>query len=351
MKKGLLAVVTILACALVGAGIATAAEISTSGTIEFKISGTSEEGEPSGAFANGDVNVIYGVTITSGAFEAYIAPEADLTGTVTEAGDGNSTNVLTYDDVYISYKGEMATLTMKPFGVDYGLYDLYAYGEDGAIDGGPNIPSEPGIKVEVPFEPLTLTAVVNSSTTGDNEVLYNYALDLGYTADSLTFGIMANSTPVEDATWYGTSYGVKVSYEMAPMTFTVEYGTFSPSTEGYESGSGYYAEFSYETDETGTFTLSYTGADKYFNVAGDTGVADHAYAKIYGEWSYPMMEDTTLTLSVTNEDTGLAGAKAETSYEGKLEKTLAENVTLTLDITGGGEPSVTTYEAKIGVSF
>ena len=121
MKKGLLAVVTILACALVGAGIATAAEISTSGTIEFKISGTSEEGEPSGAFANGDVNVIYGVTITSGAFEAYIAPKANL---VDEA--------LTYDDAYIQYAGEMATLTMYPFGVDYGLYDLYAYGEGGA---------------------------------------------------------------------------------------------------------------------------------------------------------------------------------------------------------------------------
>jgi len=347
MKKGLLAVVTILACALVGAGIATAAEISTSGTIEFKISGTSEEGAASGAFANGDVNVIYGVTITSGAFEAYIAPKADLTGTVTDVDD-NSTNVLTYDDAYITYTGEMATLTMYPFGVDYGLYDLYAYGEDGGIDGAPNIPSEPGIKAEVPFEPLTLTAVVNSSTTEDNEVLYNYALGLDYAADSLTFGIMANSTPVEDETWYGTSYGLKVSYEMAPMTFTVEYGSFSPSAAGKEAGSGYYAEFSYETDETGTFKLSYTGADAKFNGAGTPTPA--AYSKIYGEWVYPVTENTDLTLSAWSEDTG-DGTGAATSYEATTETTLAENVTLTLDITGGGEPSVTTYEAKIGVSF
>ncbi len=342
MKKGLLAVVTILACALVGAGIATAAEISTSGTIEFKISGTSEEGEPSGAFANGDVNVIYGVTITSGAFEAYIAPEADLTGTVTDEED-NSTNVLTYDDVYISYKGEMATLTMKPFGLDYGLYDLYAAVPDGA----PNIPSEPGIKVEVPFEPLTLTAVVNSSTD-DGDVLYNYGLGLDYTADSLSFGVMANSTPVEDADWYGTSYGVKISYEMAPMTFTLEYGSFSPSAAGKEAGSGYYAELSYETDETGTFKLSYTGADAKFNGAGTP--TEEAYSKIYGEWVYPVTENTDLTLSAWSEDTG-DGTGAATSYEATTETTLAENVTLTLDITGGGEPSVTTYEAKIGVSF
>ena len=337
MKKGLLAVVTILACALIGAGIATAAEISTSGTVEFKISGGSGAGA---SFANGDVNVIYGVTITSGAFEAYIAPKADLTGTVTD-GD-NSTNVLTYDDVYIKYAGEMATLTMYPFGVDYGLYDLYAAEPDGA----PNIPSKPGIKAEVPFEPLTLTAVVNSSADGD--VLYNYGLGLDYTADSLTFGIMANSTPVEDETWYGTSYGVKVSYEMAPMTFTVEYGSFSPSAAGKEAGSGYYAEFSYETDETGTFKLSYTGADAKFNGAGTPTPA--AYSKIYGEWVYPVTENTNLTLSAWSEDTG-DGTGAATSYEATTETTLAENVTLTLDITGGGEPSVTTYEAKIGVSF
>ena len=376
MKKGLLAVVTILACALVGAGIATAAEISTSGTIEFKISGTSEEGEPSGAFANGDVNVIYGVTITSGAFEAYIAPEADLTGTVTDAED-NSTNVLTYDDVYISYKGEMATLTMYPFGVDYGLYDLYAAVPDEA----PNIPSEPGIKVEVPFEPLTLTAVVNTqeetetvnSTTefvwtdededeefeleelapaeveeGTGKVMFNYGVGLDYATESLTFGIMANSTSVETADWYGTSYGVKISYEMAPMTFTVEYGTFSPAAEGKEAGSGYYAELSYVTDETGTFKLSYTGADAKFNGAGTP--TEDAYSKIYGEWVYPVTENTDLTLSAWSEDTG-DGTGAATSYEATTETTLAENVTLTLDITGGGEPSVTTYEAKIGVSF
>ena len=338
MKKGLLAVVTILACALIGAGIATAAEISTSGTVEFKISGSSGAGA---SFANGDVNVIYGVTITSGAFEAYIAPKADLTGTVTGVDD-NSTNVLTYDDAYIKYAGEMATLTMYPFGVDYGLYDLYAAEPDGA----PNIPSKPGIKAEVPFEPLTLTAVVNSSADGD--VLYNYGLGLDYTADSLTFGLMANSTPVEDETWYGTSYGVKVSYEMAPMTFTVEYGSFSPSAAGKEAGSGYYAEFSYETDETGTFKLSYTGADAKFNGAGTPTPA--AYSKIYGEWVYPVTENTDLTLSAWSEDTG-DGTGAATSYEATTETTLAENVTLTLDITGGGEPSVTTYEAKIGVSF
>jgi len=243
-------------------------------------------------------------------------------------------------------------LTMKPLGIDYGLYDLYAYGEldadgDPSIDGPPNIPENAGIEVSIPFEAATLTTVVNNQDDGTGKLAFNYGLGLDYTMESLTFGVMGNSTPITDATWYGTSYGIKAVYTMAPMTLTGEYGAFSPSAAGKEAGSGYYVEFDYATDEMGDFVLSYTGADAKFNGAGTA--TDHAYTKIYGEWAYPVMEDTTLTLSLTNEDTGLTGATAVTSYEGTVAKTLAENVTLTLDVSG--DPDVTEYYAKIGVSF
>lgn len=299
MKKGLLAVVVVLACALVGAGIATAAEISTSGAIQFKVSGTSEEGKASGLFGAGDVLVDYNVEVTSGAWGAVVSPEFDIAG-----------GAVCECDAYITYTSDMATLTLDPTGIDYGLYDLYA----ARPDGGPNIPSNAGIKVEVPFEPLTLTAVVNNQESGA-DVLWNFGFGVDYTMESLTLGLMGNSA-CKDAPWYGTSYGLKAVYEMAPMTFTGEYGSFSPLADEKESGSGYYVEFAYATDEMGDFTLSYRGADAKYSGAGDpTGL--EAYSKIYGEWGYALTDAVTFTADVTSEDLG-DGTDAITSYEGKI---------------------------------
>jgi len=300
MKKGLLAVVIVLTCALIGAGVATAAEVSTSGAIEFTISGTSEEGAVSGTFGAGDVLVDYNVEVTSGAWGAVVSPEFDIGG-----------GTLAECDAYITYTSDMATLTLDPTGIDYGLYDV-----EGAA-GGPNIPSNPGIKVEVPFEPITLTVVANNEGDGTGKLAFHYGLGVDYAMESLTLGVMVNSasktTPLPD--WYGTAYGLKVEYEMAPMTFIGEYGSFSPSKDGLKSGSGYYAEFDYATDEMGDFVVSYTGADKNLNGAGVP--TTEAYSKIYGEWGYPLTDAVTFTADVTSENVG-AGTGAITTYEAKI---------------------------------
>lgn len=325
MKKGLLAVVVVLACALVGAGIATAAEISTSGAIQFKVSGTSEEGKASGLFGAGDVLVDYHVEVTSGPWTGVVSPEFDIAG-----------GAVCECDAYITYTSDMATLTLDPTGIDYGLYDLYACGAPDitglptvarSIDGGPNMPSKAGIKAEIPFEPLTLTAVVNNQESGA-DVLWNFGFGVDYTMESLTLGLMGNSA-CKDAPWYGTSYGLKAVYEMAPMTFTGQYGSFSPSTDGYESGSGYYVEFDYATDEMGNFVVSYKGADANFNGAGTA--TDHAYSKIYGEWGYPLTDAVTFTADVASEDRGWADVGATPDVD--------------------ESKSITSYEVKIGVSF
>jgi len=80
MKKGLLAVVVVLACALVGAGIATAAEISTSGVVEFQISGTSAAGEASGLFgeADTDATLSYSFALDAAPWRAGITATIEL---------------------------------------------------------------------------------------------------------------------------------------------------------------------------------------------------------------------------------------------------------------------------------
>ncbi|MEA3485491.1 MAG: hypothetical protein U9R03_02165 [Candidatus Aerophobetes bacterium] len=348
MKKSLLVMMVLTAMALIFAGTVFAGEVSTSGAVEFQVSGTSAEGEVSGLFdeADTDAALSYSFSLDEAPWTAGITATFELVDT-DEEPEGWKQSL---SGAYITYDAEMMELTMNPLGIDYGLYDLYAYGEldeegDPSIDGAPNIPENAGVKVFIPFEATTLTAVVNNQED-DGELAFNYGVGFDYAMESLTFGLMANSTPVAGATWYGTSYGLKLVYDIAPTTFTGEYGSFSPSGEK-EEGSGYYGKLAYAMDAMGDLSLSYAGADENFNGAGDP--TDHAYAKIEGEWSYPATEDTTLTLIVTSEDTGLAEAEAVTSYEGMLAKTLAENVTLTLDVSG--DPDVTEYYAKMGVSF
>ena len=132
-----------------------AAEYSTSGTIEFKVTGTSEDGQASGLFGAGDVLVLYGVTLTSGTFEVNLTSEFDLAG-----------EALTFADAYVKWAPDTLSVTMKLLGIDKELYDIagMAYGGDPA-----DIPSNPGLGFEVPVVPFTFDLVVNNQkeTVGD----------------------------------------------------------------------------------------------------------------------------------------------------------------------------------------
>jgi len=305
MKKGLVAIAVLVACVFGFTGAALAAEYSTSGTIEFNLTGTSKDGEASGLFGAGDVLVNYAVTLTSGTFEANLTPQFDLAG-----------EALTFDEAYLKWSPDTLNITMKPLGIDKDLYDIA-----GMAGGGdpPVIPSNPGLGFEVPVAPFTFDLVVNNQkeTVGD-EVKFSYGLGVDYVINSVTLGGLFGTTDVEDADWYGSFYGGKVAVDLAPLTLTGEYGTFSPEAAGLEDGSGFFAKFGYDLGEgLGSVALEYTSVDKYFNTAGDPATAVDEYYKIYGEYSYPLTDAVSLTLDVANIEPG-TGVDSYTEYEVKM---------------------------------
>jgi len=305
MKKGLLVTVVLLAVALVFAGSALAAEITTSGRIDFKITGTDEEGAASGLFAAGDVYVDYEVVATSGDWEINVSPEFDLT--VPELAECDS---------YIKYKGEGMSLTLDPLGIDGELYDLYSVEEGDA----PDIPSNPGIGLDLDMEPLALNLVINNQAVGD-EVKYNFGAEVSYSVSPLTINAKMGNTSIETDTWYGCFYGVKLAADMAPIALTGEYGSFSPETSGLEDGSGYYAELGYDLPEGGgSLGVAYTGSDEAFNGAG-TKTADK-YSCVEGWYEYPITDAVKLKFDVASEDTGLAGAESVTTYYARIRASL-----------------------------
>ena len=303
MKKGLVVAAVLVACVFGFTGAVLAADISTSGTIEFKVTGTSQDGQASGLFGAGDVLVDYSVTLTSGTFEANLTPEFDLTGTE-----------MTFDDAYIKWAPDTLSITMKPLGIDKELYDIA-----GMAGGGdpPIIPSNPGIGIEVPVVPFTFDLVANNVAVGDDAV-FSYGFGMKYALDGVTLEGLYGNSDVEDLAenpWYGSFYGAQVTAALDSLTLTGQYGTFSPETAGYEDGSGYFGKLEYVLGEgLGTVALEYTGVDKYFNTAGDPATAVKEYHKIYGEYSYPLTDAVNLKLDVASIEPG-TGADSYTEYE------------------------------------
>lgn len=293
MKKGLVIGAVLVACAFAFAGAALAADISTSGTIQFKLTGTSQDGQASGLFAAGDVEILYAVTLTSDSWEAGITPYFDL------AGDD-----LTWDAAYIKYSLDMMSLSMKPLGGErLQIWDLR-----GNSDTKIRLPSDPGIDVGVPVDPLSLTLAVTNRAVGD-EAKFNYGVGATYAADPITVAAIYAATDVAAADFYGSYYGAKVSYAADPITIEGQFGTFSPESVALEEGSGYFAKFAYAMGEgLGTFTLKYTMADKNLNRTAED------WAKIYGEYSHPLTDDVTLKLDLSNITPG-TGADSYTKYE------------------------------------
>jgi len=304
MKKGLVVAVVLMACAFGFTGAALAAEFGTKGVIEFKLTGTSEDGKASGLFEAGDVEVCYHLTLTSGAFETFVSPKLKLAGE------------LDCDDAYIKWMPDALSVTMKPIGIDKDLYDVA-----GMAGGGdpPVIPSNPGLGFEVPVAPFTFDLVVNNQkeTVGD-EVKFSYGLGLDYVINSVTLGGVFGTTDVEDADWYGSFYGGKVAVDLAPLTLEGQYGSFNPEAAGLEDGSGFFAKFGYDLGEgLGSVALEYKSADKNFNGAGTP--TDKDYSKVKGEYSYPLTDAVSLTMDVANIEPGTpVGAKSYTEYGLKI---------------------------------
>jgi len=334
MKKGLLVAIALGVSVLMFSSIALAAEITTSGSVQWKIYGSDENkleetgggtGEvASPVFKYGDVRMHYDVLVTSGAWEAKFAPQIRL--------DDNP-QFLEDDGSYLKVYFDSSSLTMQPR-LDYGVFDVYSYGPAGAIDGAANIPKEAGVKLDVPFHPLDmdLNVVANSTAvykdtggiagTGNQETKWNYGLGLSFTTHPMTASVQAVTTDVTDATWYGSSYGAKIEVDLAPVTINAQFVSWSPAgdfglyrpTEALKDGSGTYAKVGYALPEgLGDLALELKSSDKNFNGA-KWGYAPDDYSKIAGTYTYPLAEAVNMSLTVASVDKGMGDGNF-TEYE------------------------------------
>jgi hypothetical protein len=319
MKKGLVVGVALAVSVLMFSSLALA-EITTSGSVQWKLYGSDEKvggyEVASPIFKYGDVRMHYDVLLTSGPWEALFAPRVRL----------DDPNPFVEDDgSYLKVALDSSSVMLKPR-LDYGVFDVYAYGPAGAIDGAANIPTEPGVKLNLPFKPLdmSLDLVLNSSAvykgtggatgTGDQESKWNYGAGLSFAAEPVSVSLQFVTSDVTDATWYGSSYGAKLDVDLAPLTITAEFASWSPEYAGYDDGSGMYAKVGYALDEgLGSLALEYKGSDKEFNGAG-YGPSTDDYSKLTGSYTYPLAEAVNMTFSVGSVNKGY-GDGDFTEYE------------------------------------
>lgn len=304
MKKGLMAGGILLGCVLLLSGIAAAdVSTSTSGSVEFQVSG-----DPAGLF--GGLATGYLTTTFSAAADSW---EGGLTAEIAYDEEEGLGGTLALSDAFIQYTAEMATIKMEPLGVSWAMYDL----EDNEEA---DIASDPGITLTADLASMTLTTVLNNADSGTNGVDWGYGIGGEYAADAITVGARYNSME---------AYSVMVEGAMDPVTVSGAY-------VGYQDGTAYFAKAVYALS-AGTVTAKYTSKDATY-----TGSADNT-TEIFGELAdFPITDTTTLLLSVTSVDDVL-------TYTGETATTLAENVTLTLNITS--DAGTLSYFGKVGVSF
>lgn len=323
MKKGLLVAIALGVSVLMFSSVALAAEITGSGSVQWKIYGSDEK--PGGfeaaspLFKYGDVRMHYDVLLTSGSWEAKFAPRIRLDKEPEILQDHNS---------YLKVFFDSSSLMMQPR-LNYGVFDVYSF----VADDSANIPKKAGVKLNVPFKPLDmdLDLVLNSSAvykdtggatgTGDQETKWNYGVGLSFDVEPISVALQFITTDVTDATWYGSAYGVKLGVDLAPVTITAEYVGWSPEGElGTErvtelkDGSGLYGKVGYALGEgLGDLALEYKGSDEEFN-GTNKGATPDEYTKLKGLYTYPLAEAVNMILSVASVDKGL-GDGGFTEYE------------------------------------
>lgn len=321
MKKALVIGVGLLVFAFMFSSIALA-EITTSGSVQWKIFGSDEK--PGGftvaspRFKYGDVRMHYDIKLTSGPWEALFAPRIRLDKDPQIVEDNGS---------YLKVYFDSSNLMLKPR-LDYGLFDVYSVVHDDPA----NIPKEPGVKLNVPFKPLdmSLDMVVNSTPvykdtggetgTGDMETKFNYGAGLSFTTHPVTAAVQFITSDVTDYNWYGSAYGAKLAVDLAPVSLEAQFASFRPEGAGKKDGSGIFGKVGYALpDNLGNLAVELKNSDKDFNGVGTATTG--SYSKIKGSYTYPLAEAVNVTVAVAQIDKG-QGDPDFTEYELKFAASL-----------------------------
>ncbi len=276
----------IVCLSLLGLTAMAAAEFSWSGAVSFGITGASDGA--SGVLNAGAGGIDVEATATSGPW----------TGTV-------GFEDFALDDATLVYGADAFDLTMNPVGIDSGLYDIAT-----AADVTLGIPSNPGMKLDLPTGGVDIFAVVNNSADAADELVWNFAGGADFSMDALGLGLVYNSDQ-ENAT---NSYAAQVTYSVSDIDLIGQYGSYTP--DGGDAGAGYYVEAGYTLAEGTVLTVSYAGADATLNSAD--GTARDTFAEIYGEVVVTLADNVELTIDVTSTDDG-SGVDSVTAWEALVE--------------------------------
>jgi hypothetical protein len=325
MKKGLMAGGILLGCVLLLSGIA-AADVSTSGLVEFQIGG-----DPAGLHS-GTVESTLSYTIS-------VAGDSWEGGLTAKFEDEEAT--LALNDAYIQYTGHMASIKMSPLGVSYPIYDL-----------GGDIAENPGFTLTANLAPLTITTVLNNVDSETNGVDWDYGVGGEYAGDVVTLGVRYNDTK---------AYGAKLVGTMAPITLTGQYGNDGADRTGYLAK----AEYAFAA---GSVSVAYqkslddrTTVDEVDDAIvwedhvpvgweGADAVTGDPFTRITATLAdIPITDTTTFKLEVVNQDLMDVDYAEGTTYVVETATTLIENVTLTINVESAGE--TLSYYGKIGVAL
>ena len=324
MKKGLMAGGILLGCVLLLSGIA-AADVSTSGLVEFQIGG-----DPAGLHS-GTVESTLSYTIS-------VAGDSWEGGLTAKFEDEEAT--LALSDAYIQYTAGMGSIKMSPLGVSYPIYDL-----------GGDIAENPGFTLTANLAPLTITTVFNNVDSGTNGVDWDYGVGAEYAGDVVTLGVRYNDTQAYGAKLVGTTDGI---------TLTGQYASDGADKTGYLAKAEYALA-------AGSVAVSYQKS------LDDRTIVEEVDDEILWEdhWPYwegadavmgdpltritatladiPVTDTTTFKLEVVNQDLMDIDYAEGTTYVVETATTLTENVTLTINVQSAGE--TLSYYGKIGIAL
>ena len=289
MKKGLIGVVVLALVALV---YGTAFAAITHETVDFEATMEWTIFDETG-FMPG----------TSYPGSALVVPELTL-----EVGPWSAST----EDAYIKYTAEMAAIGFYAST----SYDIYDFGVDIAENQGFTLAGDAG--------GLSIDGVYTSGK--------EYGVGGSYATDMLTIGGKYNSTG---------AYGVELVYPMAPITLTGQYVLGPTALVGaLESGilvKGSYALTGNGYTDDSAVTLQYKSTEAPLLVPITTEISAELV-------DFPITGTTMLGATVAST----SGVSAAT-ITGTTTTTLAENVTLTLDVASTA--GTLTYSGKIGVSL
>lgn len=265
----------LIVCLSLGlAGMAYAVDTSWSSSAEFGIEGSSEGAT---GFFSGCANIAVAGSATSGPWSAGVTAKFD-------SGEGP---VAFLDAAFIKYTASSFGLTMQPLGIDNGLYDIEIPFIADLLGFPLGIPSNPGIKLDVPMEAFNFFVILNNTSDGD-QVIYNFAGGIDFAMGPLGLGFTLNSDQENDA----TSYAAKVSYSADALTLVGQIG--GRQAEGFDASTGMYGKLGYTLPGGGAFCLSYN--------TSTTPEVDEQWSKIYGEFSTPVAEKVNFVVWVENQN-------------------------------------------------